>query len=76
MFEGLMPTMITPFDEDGEPDLQATEVIVEHLIEAGVDGISALRGTGEFSQLTNAERRYFAERLTASSEDTFRSSSG
>jgi len=29
-----------------------------------MDGISALRCTGEFSQLTNAERRHFAEELT------------
>lgn len=55
--------MVTPFDEDGELDLRATEAVVEHLIEAGVDGISALGSTGEFSQLTERERRRFAEEL-------------
>jgi 2-dehydro-3-deoxy-D-pentonate aldolase len=63
MFEGLMPALVTPFDEDGEIDLQATEAIVERHIEAGVDGISALGSTGEFSHLTNPERRRFAEAL-------------
>jgi 2-dehydro-3-deoxy-D-pentonate aldolase len=61
MFEGLMPALVTPFDEDGEIDLQATEAIVERHIEAGVDGISALGSTGEFSHLTGPERRRFAE---------------
>ncbi len=63
MFEGLMPALVTPFDEDGEIDLQATEAIVERHIEAGVDGISALGSTGEFSHLTGSERRRFAEAL-------------
>lgn len=56
--------MVTPFDERGDIDLRATEAVVEHLIEAGVDGISALGSTGEFSHLTNEERRRFAEELT------------
>ena len=55
--------MVTPFDERGEVDLQATDAVVEHLIEARVDGISALGSTGEFSHLTNDERRRFAEEL-------------
>ena len=61
MFEGLMPALITPFDEDGELDLRATEAVVERHIEAGVDGISALGSTGEFSHLDGNERRRFAE---------------
>lgn len=63
MFEGLMPALVTPFDENGEPDLRATEAVVERHIEAGVDGISALGSTGEFSHLDGSERRRFAEAL-------------
>ena len=40
MFSGLMPAMVTPFDERGEVDLEATEAVVERFVEAGVDGIS------------------------------------
>ena len=29
MFEGLMPALVTPFDEDGELDLRATKAVVE-----------------------------------------------
>lgn len=55
--------MVTPFDERGEIDLAATERVVEHCIEAGVDGLSILGSTGEFPHLDPAERRNFAERV-------------
>jgi dihydrodipicolinate synthase/N-acetylneuraminate lyase len=35
MFRGLMPAMVTPFDEREEVDLQTTEAVVERLMEAG-----------------------------------------
>jgi 2-dehydro-3-deoxy-D-pentonate aldolase len=63
MFSGLMPAMVTPFDERGEVDLKATEAVVERFIEARVDGISPLGSTGEFSHLTADERKRFAEEV-------------
>src|SRR3712207_9574230 len=60
MFRGLMPAMVTPFDERGEVDLGATEAVVERFIDAGVDGISPLGSTGEFSHLTAGESKRFA----------------
>ena len=64
MFSGLMPAMVTPFDERGEVDLRATEAVVERLLDAGVDGISPLGSTGESSHLTGDERKRFAEEVT------------
>ena len=64
MFTGLMPAMVTPFDERGEVDLKATGAVVERFIGAGVDGISPLGSTGEFSHLTGDERKRFAEEVT------------
>jgi 2-dehydro-3-deoxy-D-pentonate aldolase len=64
MFSGLMPAMVTPFDERGEIDLTATESLVERFIEAGVDGISPLGSTGEASHLNGDERKRFAEEVT------------
>ncbi len=58
-----MPAMVTPFDERGEVDLVATEAVVERFIEAGVDGISPLGSTGEFSHLTGEERKRFAKEV-------------
>ena len=63
MFRGLMAAMVTPFDERGEVDLVATEAVVERFIAAGVDGISPLGSTGEFSHLTGDERKRFAEEV-------------
>src|ERR671915_2500964 len=63
MFSGLMPAMVTPFDERGEVDLKATEAVVERFVEAGVDGISPLGSTGEFSHLTGDERKRFAKEV-------------
>jgi 4-hydroxy-tetrahydrodipicolinate synthase len=63
MFGGLMPAMVTPFDERGELDLGATEAVIERFIEAGVSGISPLGSTGEASHLTSDERKRFAEEV-------------
>ncbi|MGH3146379.1 MAG: 4-hydroxy-tetrahydrodipicolinate synthase [Rubrobacter sp.] len=63
MFEGLMPAMVTPFDEGGGLDLVATEAVVERFIEAGVSGISPLGSTGEATHLTSDERKRFAEEV-------------
>ncbi len=63
MFSGLMPAMVTPFDEGGELDLEATEAVVERFIEAGVGGISPLGSTGEATHLTSEERKRFAEEV-------------
>ena len=63
MFEGLMPAMVTPFDERGELDLGATEAVIERFVEGGVSGISPLGSTGEASHLTANERKRFAEEV-------------
>ena len=60
MFDGLMPAMVTPFDERGELDLAATEAVIERSIGAGVGGISPLGSTGEATHLTSDERKRFA----------------
>src|SRR5919202_2836372 len=63
MFTGLLPAMVTPFDERLEVDLEATEAVVEHFVAAGVDGILILGSTGEFPHLTFDERKSFAEEI-------------
>src|SRR5215213_7697476 len=60
MFDGLMPAMVTPFDEQGELDLGATEAVIERFVAAGVSGISPLGSTGEATHLTFDERKRFA----------------
>lgn len=64
MFKGLIPALVTPFDERGKVDLTAAEIVVAHVISAGVDGIAALGSTGEFSHMDARERMNLAEALT------------
>jgi 4-hydroxy-tetrahydrodipicolinate synthase len=59
---GVLPALITPFTEDGtEVDADALAAIVDRLIAAGVAGLVPGGSTGEFTTLSNAERREVIE---------------
>ena len=61
-FHGVLPALITPFTEDGSAiDTDALATFVERLIGAGVGGLVPGGSTGEFTTLTNAERRQLTE---------------
>jgi 4-hydroxy-tetrahydrodipicolinate synthase len=61
-FHGVLPALITPFTDDGDAiDRQALATIVDRLIGAGVGGLVPGGSTGEFTTLTNAERRQVVE---------------
>src|SRR5919112_2664489 len=65
-FHGVLPALITPFTEDGAAiDTQALAANVERLIGAGVAGLVPGGSTGEFTTLTNAERRQLTEATVA-----------
>jgi 4-hydroxy-tetrahydrodipicolinate synthase len=57
-FHGVLPALITPFTDDGaDIDADALAAIVDRLVGAGVAGLVPGGSTGEFTTLTNAERR-------------------
>src|SRR5215212_2154607 len=61
-FQGVLPALITPFTDDGNAiDADALTAIVHRLVAAGVGGLVPGGSTGEFTTLTNAERRQLAE---------------
>ncbi len=61
-FHGVLPALITPFTEDGaDVDADALAAIVDRLVGAGVGGLVPGGSTGEFTTLTNAERRQIVE---------------
>ena len=61
-FQGIMPALITPFDDDGSSvDENAIRALVERCIEAGVSGLVPTGSTGEFPTLSDSERRTVAE---------------
>ena len=59
---GVLPALITPFTEDGtDVDADALAAIVERLVGTGIAGLVPGGSTGEFTTLTNAERRAVIE---------------
>jgi 4-hydroxy-tetrahydrodipicolinate synthase len=61
-FHGVLPALITPFSDDGSTvDAAALAANVERLIAGGVGGLVPGGSTGEFTTLTNAERRLVTE---------------
>lgn len=53
--------IVTPMTDDGAVDLDGLERLVEHLVSVGIDGLVPCGTTGEFSALTDAERRAVIE---------------
>jgi 4-hydroxy-tetrahydrodipicolinate synthase len=61
-FHGVLPALITPFTDDGDAiDTDSLAAIVARLVAAGVGGLVPGGSTGEFTTLTNAERRQLIE---------------
>lgn len=55
IFGTMVPAMVTPFSQDGELDLDATQSLANHLVENGADGLVVTGTTGETSTLTDDE---------------------
>lgn len=55
-FGQLITAMVTPFDEQGEIDFEATRNLINHLITTGSDGLVVAGTTGESPTLTQAEK--------------------
>ncbi len=61
-FHGVLPALITPFSQDGSAiDTDALAAIVDRLVGAGVAGLVPGGSTGEFTTLSQAERRELVE---------------
>ena len=55
-FAGVMPYLVSPVDTAGEIDRPVLAALVDHLIGAGVHGLTPLGSTGEFAYLDNRRR--------------------
>ena len=62
---GLFVALLTPFDSSGRVDRASLAGLVEHALRGGVDGVVALGTTGEFADLTQAERLAVVETTVA-----------
>ncbi|MEO0146430.1 MAG: 4-hydroxy-tetrahydrodipicolinate synthase [candidate division WOR-3 bacterium] len=59
MLKGTLTALVTPFTERGELDLEGARRLVEHQLEAGIDGFVVLGTTGEAPALSDGERKTF-----------------
>jgi 4-hydroxy-tetrahydrodipicolinate synthase len=55
-FGQVLTAMVTPFDQNGGIDFEATKTLVNHLIENGSDGLVIAGTTGESPTLTTDEK--------------------
>jgi len=55
--EGIIPAVVTPFDENENVDEAGFRRIINYLIESGVHGLFPVGSQGEFFSLTNEEKR-------------------
>jgi len=55
-FGQVLTAIVTPFDDNGEIDFNATKTLVEHLITNGTDGLVVAGTTGESPTLTTEEK--------------------
>ena len=55
--EGIIPAVVTPFDEKENVDEAGFRRIINYLIESGVHGLFPVGSQGEFFSLTNEEKR-------------------
>lgn len=60
-FEGIMPALITPLDENGKVNEKATRELVEYQLGQGAYGFYILGSTGEGLLLTEEERMKMCE---------------
>lgn len=55
-FGQILTAMVTPFDQNGEVDFNATRNLINHLIANGTDGLVVAGTTGESPTLTTEEK--------------------
>src|ERR1700736_6652018 len=54
--KGVFPYLVSPIDAAGRVKTQVLAALVEHLIDAGVHGLTPLGSTGEFAYLDTEQR--------------------
>ncbi|WAU79756.1 dihydrodipicolinate synthase family protein [Streptomyces sp. Qhu-G9] len=58
---GVVPPVCTPLTPDGEVDVPSLTRLVDHLVEAGVDGLFVLGSSSEAAFLTDRQRKLVVE---------------
>lgn len=61
--KGIIAVVTTPFEENGDFNLQGAKDNVDFLIEKGVHGLCILGATGEYQSITTEEHKNFVEEM-------------
>lgn len=61
---GIIPPLLTPFDQAGRVDQPALERLTKHLLDGGVHGLFIFGSTGEFATLGTEQRAHVLEVVT------------
>src|SRR5207244_2897655 len=69
---GLYPAFLTPLTPDGKVSEPAVEQLIEHLLQAGMDGTYVGGSTGEGLLMDLQQREILVDRLARSMPDTKR----
>ncbi|MEF2072602.1 dihydrodipicolinate synthase family protein [Consotaella aegiceratis] len=67
-FSGVFPYLVSPIGPSGEVMKEVLHDLVEHLIGAGVHGLTPLGSTGEFAYLDWAQKREVVETVVAATK--------
>ncbi|QGH33505.1 4-hydroxy-tetrahydrodipicolinate synthase [Gracilibacillus salitolerans] len=59
--EGIIPALVTPFDEKGAVDEGALRTLIDNVIDGGCHGIFSLGSNGEFFSLSATEKLQIAK---------------
>jgi len=65
LFEGVFSVLPTPFQDGGDIDLESLRRVVDLVVAAGVDGVTALGVTGEVARVAERERALVTETVVA-----------
>ncbi|HWR06555.1 4-hydroxy-tetrahydrodipicolinate synthase [Sporomusa sp.] len=59
MFKGILSPVVTILDENGKLDFAGNKIVINRLIEHGINGLLFLGSIGEFFALSKAEKQQF-----------------
>ncbi|CAH0343840.1 dihydrodipicolinate synthase family protein [Bacillus sp. CECT 9360] len=62
-FHGIIPPVVTLFDEAGNLDLDLNRKYMDRLIEHGIHGVLLMGSSGEFTSLTIEERKLYIREM-------------
>src|SRR6516165_4702908 len=67
LFQGVMPVLVTPFNDDESLDVESLRSLVRFMPQVGADAVTVLGVLGEADRLTESERERVIETVVEAS---------